>query len=156
MGRTNLQTLKLFVVIWAFFYCLVLILVAYADCRDEITRINQTSVQVPRRLKVAERPFKIMTVSAYNAGDPNQCDENPCQSASGADICYLLAHGVNVCALNGVKFWTKLEVENLGTCLVLDRTNTKYTGRIDWAMPKEQRQAALAFGLKQLKVYINK
>ena len=156
MGRTT-STLKIFVIIWAFFYSSVLILIASCDLRDEINSINKTTVLFPRVEKIIVKEIGVIkTVSAYNAGDENQCDGDPCISASGDNVCKLLEQGINVCALNGVPFYTILKVDSLGECVVLDRTSTKYAGRVDWAMKKDEKTKALEFGLKKLNIIITK
>lgn len=87
-------------------------------------------------------------VSAYNVGDPNQTDSNPCVGASGHDICELLEWGVNVCAYNQVALGTKLELINGFSCIVLDRTSEEYAHRIDIAFPLGQD--AFAWGVRRL------
>ena len=93
-------------------------------------------------------------ITAYNVGDPSQTDSTPCISASGDNICNLLAQGKKICAANFVPLGTMLEIEGLGTCEVLDRMNARYADRIDWAMETHQKQEAINFGLKKLKVLI--
>ena len=44
----------------------------------------------------------IRNVTAYNAGDPGQCDDTPCISANGQNICAALARGEAHCAANFV------------------------------------------------------
>jgi len=156
MGRTT-STLKIFIIILAFFYSSVLILISFCDLRDEINLINETKVFVPRVEKTIVKEIgKIREVSAYNAGDENQCDEDPCISASGDNVCELLEQGINVCAFNGVPFYTILKVDSLGECVVLDRTSTKYAGRVDWAMKKDEKAKAIKFGIKKLNIIITK
>jgi len=156
MGRTT-STLKILIIIWAFFYCSIIILIASFNLQDEINLINQAQVSVPKKKAVVIKELgKIREVSAYNAGDENQCDEDPCISASGDNVCQLLEQGINVCALNGVPFYTILKVDSLGECVVLDRTSSKYAGRVDWAMKKNENVKALKFGVKKLNIIITK
>jgi len=98
----------------------------------------------------------IRTITAYNAGVIAQCDNSPCISASGDDICQLLEQGVKVCACNFVPFRTELEIENYGRCIVLDRVNSKYNERVDIAMKSNEIKRAKEFGSQKLKVFIYK
>jgi len=98
----------------------------------------------------------IRVVTAYNAGDVNQCWGDPCISANGENICELIADKEKVCAANFVPFNTILDIENYGQCRVVDRTNSKYKNRVDIAMPKNELQRALTFGKQKLKVSIIK
>ena len=97
----------------------------------------------------------VRKITMYNAGDPLQCDNTPCISASGDNICNLLAKGKNICAANFVPLGTMLEIEGLGTCEVLDRMNSRYPENVDWAMEAHQKQEAINFGVKKLKTIIN-
>lgn len=94
-----------------------------------------------------------VTVTAYNSV-PEQTDDTPCIGAQGTDICEIYAAGENVCAANFVPLGTKLEVEGLGTCIVRDRMNARYTKRIDWYMGMDIK-GARQFGVrtKQIAVY---
>jgi len=94
----------------------------------------------------------IREVSAYNAGDPYQTDDTPCISASGDNICQLLAQGQLICAANFVPLGTKLYIDNYGECTVLDRLNSRYTNRVDVAMQAHEKERALNFGLQKLYV----
>lgn len=159
MGRTIL-TLKLFIIIWVFFYSLILILLHAITLLDEVALINTSQANLIHKLKVEESnepelAGKIMPVSAYNAGDPAQCNGDPCISATGDNICLLLEQGINVCALNDIPFYTILEVEEMGECVVLDRTSTKFSGRVDWAMKKDEYDRAVKFGVKNLIIKIS-
>jgi 3D (Asp-Asp-Asp) domain-containing protein len=94
----------------------------------------------------------IREVTAYTAGDPYTTDDTPCISASGDNICELLAKGQLICAANFVDLGTKLYVDNYGECTVLDRLNSRYTNRVDVAMQAHEKQRALNFGLQRLYV----
>jgi len=100
--------------------------------------------------------ISIREITAYNAGDPYQCDNTPCISASGDDICMLLTQGINICAANWVPFGTILEIKELGECVVLDRMNSRTPERIDWAMRAHEKTKAINFGLRHLAVKIIK
>jgi len=93
-------------------------------------------------------PIKTMTVpvTAYNSV-PWQTDDTPCIGAQGTDICKYLAAGSNTCAANFVPLGTVLEVEDLGTCVVRDRMNSRYYYRIDWYMGDDVA-GARSFGIK--------
>lgn len=93
-------------------------------------------------------------VTAYNVGDIYQCDASPCTSANGENICLALENGYKRCAANFVPFGTILEIEGYGQCLVTDRMNSRYTSRVDIAMPVSEKQKAREFGLKHLEVKI--
>lgn len=98
----------------------------------------------------------IREVTAYNAGDPNQCWGDPCESANGENICLALAKGYKRCATNFVPFGTILHIEHWGECMVTDRMNSRYTNRVDVAMRLDEKQRALNFGLQRLHVTIVK
>ena len=92
--------------------------------------------------------------TAYNAGDPYQTDNTPCISASGDNICTLLAQGQIVFASNEFPIGTKLYVEGIGEGTVLDRMNSRYPKNIDVAMQAHQKKEAIEFGRKTLLVKI--
>lgn len=94
-----------------------------------------------------------VTVTAYNSV-PWQTDDTPCIGAQGTDICKIYEAGENVCAANFVPLGTKMEVEGLGTCIVRDRMNARYTKRVDWYMGMDIA-GARQFGVrtKQIAVY---
>ena len=96
----------------------------------------------------------IRIVTAYNVGDPNQCDDTPCISANNENICDALDAGEMRCAANFVPLGTRLYVANVGICLVTDRTNRRYRHRVDIAMKKHEKQKALRFGRQKLNVKI--
>ena len=94
-----------------------------------------------------------VTVTAYNSV-PAQTDDTPCIGAQGTDICKIYEAGENICAANFVALGTKLEVEGLGTCIVRDRMNARYTHRVDWYMGMDI-EGARKFGVrtKQVAIY---
>jgi len=93
-------------------------------------------------------------ITQYNAGDPTQTDDTPCISANGENICTALALGYNRCATNSEPFGTVLEVKGLGTCMVVDRMNSRYSEEVNWALTAEQKTKALVFGRKELLVTV--
>ncbi len=132
---------KLFVVL----ICILLVVVAM-----------KTPVKVeaqPLDIEVVDvKTGVIREVSAYNAGDPYQTDDTPCISASGDNVCQLLAQGQLICAANFVPLGTKLYVDNYGECTVLDRLNSRYINRVDIAMQAHEKERALKFGIQNLLV----
>lgn len=96
----------------------------------------------------------IREVTAYNVGDPEQNHGNPCISANGENICVALNTGFKRCAANFVPFGTQLYIATYGVCTVTDRMNSRYRNRVDIAMKKTEKDKALQFGLKKLKVTI--
>ena len=96
----------------------------------------------------------IREVTAYNVGDPKQNQGNPCISANGENICAALNSGLKRCAANFVPFGTQLHIANYGICTVTDRMNRRYRNRVDSAMKVTEKDKALQFGLKKLKVTI--
>ena len=96
----------------------------------------------------------IREVTAYNVGDPKQNHGNPCISANGENICAALNLGFKRCAANFVPFGTQLYIANYGVCTVTDRMNRRYRNRVDIAMKVTEKDKALQFGLKKLKVTI--
>ena len=96
----------------------------------------------------------IREVTAYNVGDPKQNHGNPCISANGENICAALDLGFKRCAANFVPFGTQLYIANYGVCTVTDRMNRRYKNRVDIAMKVNEKDKALQFGLKKLKVTI--
>lgn len=94
-------------------------------------------------------------ISAYNVGIEGQNDSSPCIGASNINLCdYLTTHPTTtICAANFVPLYTTLHIPSLSLdCLVLDRTSTLYSDRVDLAFPPTQYQEALNFGLKTLEV----
>jgi 3D (Asp-Asp-Asp) domain-containing protein len=97
---------------------------------------------------------EIREVTAYNAGDENQCAGDPCISANGENLCEALAKGYKRCAANFVPLGTRLLIENHGEFVVTDRMNRRYSHRVDIAMTLEEKDRAKTFGLQRLKVTV--
>ena len=93
-------------------------------------------------------------VTAYNVGDPKQNHGDPCIAANGENICAALNLGFKRCAANFVPFGTQLSIDNYGVCTVTDRMNRRYKDRVDIAMKVTEKDKALQFGVKKLKVTI--
>ena len=124
--------------------------------------INGAVVSHPETASLVEqeKPVKVETIyrefTAYNAGDPFQCDNTPCISASGDNICTLLAQGQIIFASNEFPIGTKLYVDGIGEGTVLDRMNSRFKTRIDVAMQAHEKPRAIAFGIQTLSVKIIK
>lgn len=93
-----------------------------------------------------QKEVKSVTVTAYNPWDPNQTDTTPCIGPKNVDICEVMKTQT-VCAANFVPLGTVLELEGI-TCIVLDRTSTKYGDRVDVAMASYEE--AVEWGKKIL------
>jgi len=130
---------------------------ATKDFKDTTITFN-----APRHLPInEEKPYvieesAIREVTAYNAGDIQQCSGNPCISANGENICEALSLGYKRCAANFVPFGTRLLVDHYGICIVTDRLNSRYKQRVDIAMRLDEKERALKFGLQRLNVKIIK
>ena len=105
---------------------------------------------VPDRISVSEGTVR--TVTAYNVGDRRQTHSKPCIGASGDNLCSLVRKGIKVCAANFVPLRTKLHVATIGECIVLDRMNSRFGSRVDFAMEKGQHNRAVKFGVQRLGV----
>jgi 3D (Asp-Asp-Asp) domain-containing protein len=130
-------------------------LMAEASRVPEVSRsmvqIKKTPVKAVKKEVVSE---SIREVTAYNVGDPLQCDDTPCISANGENICKALALGYKRCATNAFPFGTKLLIDGYGECLVVDRMNSRYKNRIDVALESHEKQRAIDWGLQRLKVQV--
>jgi 3D (Asp-Asp-Asp) domain-containing protein len=94
----------------------------------------------------------IRSVTAYNVGDPRQTHSKPCFGANGDNLCKLVEKGIKVCAANFVPLGSKLYVDQIGECIVLDRMNTRFPNRVDLAMKKSNHHLAVKFGVQRLNV----
>ena len=98
----------------------------------------------------------IREVTAYNAGDPFQTDDTPCESANGENICLALEKGYKRCAANFVPFGTILRIAHYGDCMVTDRMHKRFKQRVDIAMKVYEKDRALKFGKQRLEIEIIK
>ncbi len=114
---------------------------------------NKIHVETKKKFKKTVRA-SIREVTAYNVGDPNQNYGDPCIAANGENICTALKLGLKRCAANFVPFGTQLSIDNYGVCTVTDRMNRRYRNRVDIAMKVTEKEKALQFGVKKLKVTI--
>lgn len=101
-----------------------------------------------------KNPDKVInvTVTAYNSV-PGQTDSTPCIGAQNTDICKYLELGSNTCAANFVPLGTEMHIEGLGTCVVRDRMNARYTYRVDWYMGMDIAEAK-KFGVRNKTVAV--
>ncbi|MCF8113695.1 MAG: 3D domain-containing protein [Desulfotignum sp.] len=97
---------------------------------------------------------ELREVTAYNAGDEDQCSGDPCISASGENLCDTVALGYNRCAANFVPLGTRLHIETLGEFVVVDRMHKRFGERVDIAMGPAEKNRAKVFGLQRLKVTV--
>jgi len=99
---------------------------------NKVLSTPKTSIVNPVvNLAHAQSIGTIREVTMYSS-TPEQTDATPCIAANGQDICVLWAKSQNLCATNAFPFGTELEVDKLGSCLVVDRMNDRYSNRIDW------------------------
>ena len=102
---------------------------------------------------VAPQPLNLLEVSAYNLVEW-QTDDTPCVGAAGIDQCTTDPNRYKAdyfLASNGYEMWTLLEIEGVGTGVVVDRMHSRYTDRIDICMGQDIERA-INFGVKLLSV----
>ncbi len=116
-------------------------------------RENKIQVETKKDFNDTVRA-SIREVTAYNVGDPKQNHGDPCIAANGENICAALNLGLKRCAANFVPFGTQLSIDHYGVCTVTDRMNRRYKDRVDIAMKVTEKDKALQFGVKKLKVTI--
>jgi 3D (Asp-Asp-Asp) domain-containing protein len=97
-----------------------------------------------------EKRRMIREVSAYNSV-PEQTDSTPCISADGTDICKRHKKGECIVASNAYPLNTRLRIENIGDCIVADRTHPRFRHRVDLFMDKDVR-GAKNFGVRKLTI----
>lgn len=155
--RTNIARAKWFSLITVAMLATVIILANISELSHEMINtsslLNKTQIQSPVASDSGLNGV-LREVSAYNAGIEAQTDDSPCISASGDDICSMLARGEKICATNFVPLGTKLYIKNYGTCIVLDRMNSRFKNRVDIAMRADEYDRAVKFGLQNLEVSI--
>lgn len=116
-------------------------------------RVDKIQVETKKAFNDTVRA-SIREVTAYNVGDPKQNHGDPCIAANGENICAALNLGLKRCAANFVPFGTQLSIDHYGVCTVTDRMNIRYKDRVDIAMKATEKDKALQFGVKKLKVTI--
>ena len=139
---------------------LILSLGLILTCPEYVSLADGSDPVIPAPVVIQEvievKDTKIRKVTAYNLVE-GQTDKDPCIGAANVNICNLVAAGELICAANFVPFYTVLEIEGIGRCLVLDRMNSRYPDYVDIAFPADQVDEALEFGVKDLEVgVINK
>lgn len=129
------------------------------DCTEDIetvkkwaayerTKLEGERAKVEAELERVKGKSRKVTVTGYSSR-PEETDETPCISADGSDICALYAKGHKTCATNDYPMHTVLEIEGIGTCVVRDRMNVRYTGtyRVDYYFGYDTK-AAKNHGIK--------
>lgn len=97
-------------------------------------------------------PTFLMYVTGYSS-TVDQTDKTPCIAADMSNICERHARGESICAARKFPFGTRLKIDDLGTCTVADRTNKKYSNRVDWYFGHDLASAK-AFEKKRLLVEV--
>lgn len=105
----------------------------------------------------AETPVKVTAHVTMYTSRVAETDDSPCIAANGKDICKLLSEGVQTCASNDYKLGSRLQIQGLGECTVMDRMNKRYTGtgRIDWYAGFDLARAR-SHGVKNLMIAVLK
>jgi len=98
--------------------------------------------------------YTVRRVTAYNVGDPDQTDTNPCIGAGNENLCHALAQGEKVCAANFVPLNTYLHIRDYGVCRVADRMNSRFENGVDIAMEAHHKDRAVEFGVQDLPVIV--
>lgn len=122
----------------------------YTGLLSDLDSLNSNEFKVARK----EPTYLTAELTMYNAGVPAQTDASPCISASGDNICSLIAKGTNVCASNFLPLGVRIRVKDLGECVILDRMATRYSTRIDWALPADKVKDAVKWGKKVVEYQI--
>jgi 3D (Asp-Asp-Asp) domain-containing protein len=79
-----------------------------------------------------------------------ETDASPFITANGTDLRNI---NYNACASNAFSFGTKLQIEGLGDCVVVDRMNKRYSNSVDWYAGTDLDRA-IKFGRQKLLVKI--
>jgi 3D (Asp-Asp-Asp) domain-containing protein len=115
---------------------------------------NRFGRYAPVVVDMIQLPGEIREVTAYNAGDIDQCSGDPCISASGENLCDVLEMGYKRCAANFVPLGTRLHIESLGEFVVSDRMHQRFSERVDIAMKLDEKKLAKIFGVQRLRVTV--
>jgi len=156
MKNLNISRWKFYPTIIICLFTLSMYLIAYLNYNKLINRIEQSTYYTQLNYKHTEPVWLTAKLTMYNAGDPAQTDSSPCISASGDNICTMIAQGQNVCASNFLPQGTKIRIKDLGNCIILDTMAKRYSTRIDWALPAEEKQQAIQWGIKDIQYTIIK
>lgn len=133
---------------------LIIALFVLPVCSIALADQNKSPFLIHKDQRYIVKSESVRIVTAYNAGDPRQTDDTPCISANGENLCKALADGKKRCAANFVPLGHRLHVDKVGVCLVTDRTNKRYSDRVDIAMHRHEYHKALQFGRQKLNVKI--
>lgn len=93
------------------------------------------------------------TFTAYTLSK-DETDNNPCMGAGNHNLCELKKQGTLICASRRLALHTKIIIEGIGVCEILDRTSLKYADRIDVLF--KTREEAFKFGKKEIRYKIIK
>lgn len=130
------------------FLCIILFPI-FTTATDEEQFNNKIEFHLPAN----DYKLSVIDVTAYNAGNIFQTDLNPCIGAGNHNICAELAKGKIVFASNFIPMHKICCIEKIGCGEVLDKMNSRYDRRIDWAMPANKLKEAKQFGIKKLNYY---
>lgn len=102
------------------------------DCSNPTDRKKWAEYELSLKNVKAVITHKII-VTGYSSRS-EETDDSPCISADGSNICELYAKGELICATNDFPMHSTLAIEGIGTCIIRDRMNRRYTGtnRVDW------------------------
>lgn len=91
--------------------------------------------------------------TAYTLSE-DETDGSPEIGAGNHNLKLLCIQGKSCCASRTLPLHTKIEIEGIGECEILDRTSLKYAERIDILF--ETKESAFRFGKKELRYNIIK
>lgn len=90
---------------------------------------------------------KKATFTAYTLSE-DETDGNPEIGAGNHNLKEYVERGTRVCASRLYALHTRIYIEGIGQCEILDRTSVKYSGRIDILF--ETKKEAFKFGKREL------
>lgn len=127
------------------------------DCTDTETKIKVYDLTLGGKQSLkwySKVRTQKMTVTMYTSR-VQETDSTPEIGATGENIWHLYQKGINTCASNDLPFGTKVTVPNLGTCIIKDRMNRRYTGKghLDWYLGYATNDA-LKYGKRNVQVMI--
>ncbi len=143
----------------------IIILIAYffrakaasSTPSNPIEILPAQAAALPLAVEINKPVGRLAHLSAYTSR-PQETDSEPCISASGMDICKLNLNlrsipADSLCASNDYAFGTRLLVDKLGVCVVVDRMNKRYTGKgnVDWYFGMDTARA-MKFGRQDLSI----
>ncbi len=106
----------------------------YGSIKPFISQFTDNKIIGPVKAQTVSKEEMFGTIREVTmySSTPEQTDNTPCIAANNQDVCILWKNGQNICATNAFPLGTKLKVDKLGTCLVDDRMNDRFSNRIDW------------------------